>query len=214
MYRLLAFVFCLTFPLAAAAGSAERMVKEGFSAYRAADYESAIDLLNKAIDTGSLSGRRLSETLSVRGSAHFRLRDFDAALASFSEVICNDPEYAHAYSSRAAIHNETGEYDLSIADTDRAINLDPGNVAAYNNRCDSYRYKKDFECALEDCNEAVKLAPNNGIVWLTRGQLYEAWGKTPLAAANYRKATSCSRIIRPSAGTPKNTASHGPEARF
>ena len=188
MYRLLVFVFCLTFPLAAAAGSAERMVREGFTAYRTGDYESAIKLLNKAIDTGDLSGRRLSETLSVRGSAHFRLRDFDEALVSYSEAIRNDPEYAHAYSSRAATYNETGEYDLSIADNGMATNLDPGNVAAYNNRCDSYRYKMDFERALEDCDEAVKLAPNNGIVWLTRGQLYEAWGKTAQAVANYRKA--------------------------
>lgn len=188
MYRLLVFIFCLTFPLTAAAGSAEKMQKAALSALHSADYESAIKLSNGAIETGDLAGRQLTLTLRIRGAAYFRLHDFDEALASYSEAIHNDPEYTYVYSDRAGAYNEIGEYDLSIADTDKAINLDPDNYVAYNNRCDSHRYKKEFERALEYCDKAVELAPKNGIIWLTRGQLYEAWGKTDQAVENFRKA--------------------------
>src|SRR5216684_3591567 len=66
-----------------------------------------------------------------RGLAYSSKKDYDRAIADFSEAIRLDPKYAWTYANRGSIRTAKGEFDLAIADLTEAINLDPKYVWAW-----------------------------------------------------------------------------------
>jgi tetratricopeptide (TPR) repeat protein len=52
-------------------------------------------------------------------------RDYDRAIADYSQAIRLDPKYAVAYINRGISYEAKGDNDRAIADYDQAIRLDP-----------------------------------------------------------------------------------------
>ena len=66
-----------------------------------------------------------------KGKACLEKKDFDAAIAAFTEAIRLDPKDAVAYSERGRAYVEKGDLDKAIADCSEAIHLDPKLAKAY-----------------------------------------------------------------------------------
>src|SRR5229473_3019870 len=132
----------------------------------------------RLIEQNKLSQGDRAIAYAMRGTAHWRQRDFDEAIADANEAIKINPNLAAAYGTRGAAHGNKGEDDQALADDSKAIELDPNNAPAYSNRgitrgnkgdldtaiADAYRFrstaygrKQNKEAALADYNKAIEM---------------------------------------------------------
>jgi tetratricopeptide (TPR) repeat protein len=105
-------------------------------------------------------GYWLAPTAAVRafhrGNAFADKKEYDKAIADYSEAIRLDPTYVAAFNNRGLAFADKEEYDKAIADYIEAIRLDPTYAWGYNNlawvlaTCPNDRVR--------DGNKAIELA--------------------------------------------------------
>jgi tetratricopeptide (TPR) repeat protein len=69
-----------------------------------------------------------------QGDADREKKDYDKAVADYTDAIRLDPKCVAAFNNRGSAWEAKGEYDKAIQDFDDAIRLDPKDAAAFNNR--------------------------------------------------------------------------------
>ncbi len=69
-----------------------------------------------------------------KGAACLEKKDYDAAIAAFTEAIRLNPTTAEAYCGRGQAYENKGEHNKAIADCTEAIRLNPKLARAYGNR--------------------------------------------------------------------------------
>ena len=78
--------------------------------------------------TGVINSRQeLRQTLAIayhrRGTAYASKKEYDRAIADFTEAIEIDPKHVSAYNDRGLAHTSKGDYARAIADVTRAVEL-------------------------------------------------------------------------------------------
>ena len=139
------------------------------------------------LDPTETSGQTARD-FNNRGNAWADKKEYDRAIADFSEAIRLEPRYALAYSNRGNAWLDKEEYDRGLADLNRAIQLDPRLSVAYYNRGNAWLDKKMLDKAVSDYTEALRLDPhlaqaysNRALIWRVK----EEYGK---AVADYTEA--------------------------
>jgi tetratricopeptide (TPR) repeat protein len=140
------------------------------------------------IEVGRGPKSNLAWAYDVRARAYFETRDFDRAIADFSELIELDPNQPHTHNNRGAAYLRKGDFDRAIADYGQAIQLDPRYREAYLCRGDAYRAKGDLDRAMIDYNQAIQLDPRYKEAYLERGKAYRAKGDFDRAITDYDQA--------------------------
>jgi tetratricopeptide (TPR) repeat protein len=92
-----------------------------------------------------------------RGVASLDRRDYERAIADFTEAIRFNPKYAAAYYNRGFAYLDKKDYDHAIADYDQVITLNPKLASAYSNRGNAYRAKGALDRASADFDQAEAL---------------------------------------------------------
>lgn len=92
-----------------------------------------------------------------RGVAYLNKKDYDHAIADFTEAIRHNPNFAAAYFNRAVAYFGRQDIDPAIADYDEVISLNPKLAAAYRNRGGAYRAKGELGRAKADFDQAQAL---------------------------------------------------------
>jgi len=100
-----------------------------------------------------------AEDVYNRGKATLRQKNYDKAIADFTEVIRMDPNYVDAYWMRGLTYNEKKDYDRSIADFTEVIRLAPNHTAGYKARGAAFYLKNDYARAKADFESVVRLDP-------------------------------------------------------
>lgn len=94
----------------------------------------------------------------LRGLAFFDKRDYDKAIAHYTEAIRLDPKNAETYCDRGDIYLlQKGDYDSAIADYTEAIRLKPTDAEAYRRRGLAYQGKGQLAAAERDFAQAKRL---------------------------------------------------------
>jgi uncharacterized caspase-like protein len=106
------------------------------------------------------------------GLAYYNKKDYDKAIAEYTQAIQLDSNYARAYQGRGDAYDEKGDYDRAIADLTQAIRLDPNFANAYIIRGVVYSHKGDIDRAIADYDQAIRLDPNSVYAYNGRGSAY------------------------------------------
>jgi len=124
-----------------------------------------------------------------RGLVYHEKDFLDHAMADFSYVIEENPDFPGAYRGRATTHAAKGDYGLAIADINTAMRLAPKKAPLdYFHRgrwCDR---QGNLDEAIADYGKAIKLDPKFAAAFLMRANAYCEIEKFDLAIADYTRA--------------------------
>lgn len=103
-----------------------------------------------------------AEALKNDGNSKLASRQFNEAIALYSEAISLNPRNAIYYSNRAAAYSHIGEHQKAISDCNAAIKLDPKYSKAYSRLGLAYFSLGKYREAVEfGYRKALELEPNN-----------------------------------------------------
>ncbi|MCB9184579.1 MAG: tetratricopeptide repeat protein [Flavobacteriales bacterium] len=132
---------------------AEEFYKGGEKAYRAGDYETAIELFTRAVDTDM----RHANALLQRGFCYSLRKEYEKAIGDFTAVIELKPDHVWAYTSRGSAYAKLGRHTEAIADFDQVLALDARNAEALNNRGWSRKAQGDPAGACQDWKASKRM---------------------------------------------------------
>jgi len=155
---------------------------------REAPAEARISECTAAIESGAWSGRMLGFALARRGDAHAMKRDYDRAIADYTEAMRAYAKYPWTFYRRARTYAAMQDYDRAIADYGEAIRLFPENAFAFIGRGSAYGVKGDTDRAIADFTEAIRLAPENAFAHMRRGFIHHLKGENGRAVADLSEA--------------------------
>ena len=130
-----------------------------------------------------------------RGNAWRNKKEYDKAIADYTEAIRLDPKFVIAYYNRGVAWRKKKECDKAIADYTEAIRLDPKYAAPHNSiawlKATAVDAKyRDGKLAIELATKALELAGPNP-TWHYHGILAAAYaeaGEFDKAVAEQKKA--------------------------
>jgi tetratricopeptide (TPR) repeat protein len=118
------------------------------------------------------------------GDDWFFKKDYDKAIADFTEAIRLEPKNARAYFNRGSVwkvkcdyayvdrgvaRKAKGDYDKAIADFTEAIRLDPKLASGYVARGSVWLDKGNHNKAVADYTEVIRLEPKSARGYVSRG---------------------------------------------
>ncbi len=92
-----------------------------------------------------------------RGMDRAARRDYNGALADYTEAIHLEPTLADAYNNRGNVWSLRGDHDRAITDYTEAIRFRPNFPAAYYNRGLARYFKGDLDGAIADWSMVIEL---------------------------------------------------------
>ena len=106
---------------------------------------------------------------NAAGLTKARNRDFDGAIAEYSEAIRLDPTFAEAFRNRGLAERNKGDVDDALRDLSQAIALNPRYAAALYDRGLVYFRKREFDRAIEDYSRVLAIDPTSANAYDNRG---------------------------------------------
>lgn len=126
--------------------------------------------------------------LVKQGTAALKQRDYDIAIAKFSDAIRLAPNDSEAWGKRGEAYAAKGKSDNAVADCAQAVKLAPSSSEAYVRCGYVYFHTNDFERAIEASSAAIKLDPRHSSAYSSRGLSYSEIGQTDRAISDYDTA--------------------------
>ena len=124
----------------------------------------------------------------LKGSSCLQRKDYNAAIAAFTQGIRLNPKLAKLYYNRGVAYHKKGQLDKAIADYTEAIRLNEKQAEAYCNRGVAHGEKGDLEKAIADCTEAIRINSSFAEAYYNRGFAYEKKGVKSLAEDDFSMA--------------------------
>lgn len=152
------------------------------------NYDEAIELYTKAIDSGAFKDRPdvLGQLYFGRGQAHHAKGDCKSAIPDYTKateyVTKGDIHY-----SLAACYLNLQQMDQALAAIDQAVKVDPEAVTYRSARCKILFNKKDFAGALPDCEKALTKITTDKDLMVATAQAAEQTGNRARAAEVFKQ---------------------------
>jgi tetratricopeptide (TPR) repeat protein len=163
-------------------------VRAGSAAVSKGDYDEGIRLLTLAIESRELSIADRADAYTNRGIAWSDKKDYDHAIADFSDAIRINAQDAGALYNRGNAWYNKKDYDRAIADYDEAIRINPQKASVYYDRGNAWYSKKDYDHAIADYGEAIRIDAQDGSAFYNRGNAWSEKKDYDRAIADYGEA--------------------------
>ena len=112
-------------------------------------------------------------------------KQYDKAIADYTEAIRLKPDYADAHYNRGNAYYYLQQYDEAVADYSEVIRLKPDYADAYYNRGDAYVGLQQYDKAVADYSEVIRLKPDYADTYNNRGNAYYDLKQYDKAIADY-----------------------------
>ncbi|CAG8792125.1 12929_t:CDS:10, partial [Gigaspora margarita] len=119
-------------------------------------------------DTNGIQADPVSEENKVKAEEAkeaanklFKAKNYEAAIAKYTEAIDLNPNAAQYYANRAFAHIKTEAYGFAVADAERAVKVDPTYVKGYYRRAAANMALCRFKDALQDFRIVAKKDPSD-----------------------------------------------------
>ena len=152
------------------------------------DAKTRTDACEKVIAGGKAAPKDLSVALLTRGDALGTKRDYDGAIAAYSDALKADPDNARALEGRGIAYGNKGQEDLAMADYNAALQKRPKYAAPYNSRGVLYLRKGALQSARDDFSTAINLAPKFLLPYTNRARVETMTKDYDAALADFAKA--------------------------
>ena len=146
------------------------------------------------------TSRQRAQFFISSGNAWYGRKEYNKAIADFTDAIRLDPEDTEAYCMRGLAWYDKHEYDIALADYHEAIRLKPGVAWTYVLRSRVLLAKGKYDEAMTDCNEAIRLDPQNAEAYFNRGVAWMNKSNTDRAMFDFNEAIRLD---------PKDAAAYG-----
>lgn len=145
--------------------------------------------VNKLVSSANLSTEAEEAQKSLdQGWKLWQLKQYDEALANFTQAIRLAPEFARAYYMRGNMLHRLGRYDEALADYTQAIRLAPKSTWAHIKRGIICREREWYKMALANFKRAIALDPDNTRAFCERANTHAALKKWHEAISDYTTA--------------------------
>jgi len=141
------------------------------------------------IESGRETKHDQAVAFTTRGTAYYRKRDLDRAIADYSEAIRLDPNYALPFANRGRMYVAKGDRARGIPDFTEAIRLDPKDGHFFSDRGNAYYGTGERDRAIADYNEAIRLDPKLVLPFWNRGVADLDAGALAQAVADFSRAS-------------------------
>lgn len=122
-----------------------------------------------------------------RGIAYAHLKQYQQAIADFSQAILLEPSAA-AYNNRGLVYSELKQYQQAFSDYNEAIRHEPSYMVAYENQGNAYQNLKQHHQAINVYNHAIRLDPSYASAYSNRGNSYMQLKQYQNAFADFNQA--------------------------
>ncbi len=95
--------------------------------------------------------------LEAQGLSLFRKGSYDAAIATYTQIIQRNPRSADAYFNRGLAQKNLGRTDQALSNYETAIALDPAHRRAYLNRANILYDRGQYSAAVRDYFKVLRL---------------------------------------------------------
>ena len=99
--------------------------------------------------------------LKDEGNKCLKAKDFDGAIAKYTEAIALDPTNHVFYSNRSAAHLSKGDANSALQDAEKCIEVKPDWPKGYVRKGAAHHSLKAYEEALKAYDAGLKIAPND-----------------------------------------------------
>ncbi|MEP6498359.1 tetratricopeptide repeat protein [Microcoleus vaginatus] len=140
------------------------------------------------IGNSDLAAGEKAEDLFIRGEQKYEKGDYQGAIATYTQAIALNPNYAQAYHNRGNARSKLGDNQGAVADYNQALRINPNYAKAYYNRGISRSELGDNQGAVADYNQALRINPKYVLAYNNRGLARFKLGDKQGAVADYNKA--------------------------
>ena len=164
--------------------SCEVLLLLAFIALQANQPHESIDWLNRAIAENG----ELPDAYFLRGEAQQITKQYEAAAASYDEVLKRKPDHADALNNRGNAWHALGQHERALKDYDQAVELNPAKASFHNNRGLAIKALGDLPLAITCFQQAIALQPDYGLAHFNLGLSLFALGRYQETVASHDAA--------------------------
>lgn len=114
--------------------------------------------------------------------------DTHSALLELDKGVSIDLKDETALDHRARYKDEIGDEKGAIADFSKLVYLNPGKPEYYYGRSSANYDLKNYDAVIDDCKKVLSIDDNFYTAYTMLGDVYDTYGDTDKAVANYEKA--------------------------
>lgn len=120
-----------------------------------------------------------------RGLYQMQKKDYESAVASFTQVLRDNPDVYDAYLNRASARMEINDLDGALSDFNQAVKINPNVVESFIKRGDLEVKLGSLDAAIADYTQAIRLSPKNTSAYQKRAAAYKLSGQFVNASNDY-----------------------------
>jgi tetratricopeptide (TPR) repeat protein len=166
-------------------GMATHVFKEGQNLNFAISAETIRDAIAKSAFVARNPNQ--SSAYSIRASEKFKNKDWQGAIAAYTEEIRLQPN-SMAYFFRGCAYYNLKQYSNAVDDYTKALWFDRDAAMPYLLRGIAYYELKQYNKAIGDYTEFIRLEPNVPLLYESRANAYDKLGTSSEAAQDRKRA--------------------------